>query len=479
MIETNIKNLTVEEIMQEIKREVEKRKRQNSDYIQNNPSSQRKEILLDKTFHNYIENQNNTIAPKDVYEYPDFTKYHDVEFIKNIYRALLKREVDNEGLNHYLGLLRSGKKSKSEIISLVRYSKEGRKGNVKLLGSMKRFILATLYNIPIIGYLSKLFVSFITLPKLVKRLNSYENYVSQEAIKSYHHDKLLEKAINLKADKTELEQIANELHVNLESKADKIELEQIANELHVNLESKADKIELALNDVYEEQPIPLLSKAIQCLNKPIDIISQVENRDDLYYLLFENVFYEHNNVKKKQKIYLKYINKINNNSLWLDVGSGRGEFLSILKENNIEAVGVEINKIEYTLLKERKYNVVLDDGVSYLKKINQKFMGISALQVVEHLETNNLKEMLILAYEKLEDNGIIILETINPRNTLGLSNFHMDETHKIPILPERLVFLLEWIGFKNIKIVYSARTFNNIKRISDNYHDYAVIGYKV
>jgi O-antigen chain-terminating methyltransferase len=118
MIETNIKNLSVEEIMQKIKEEVEKRKNniENTNFSQNSG--------IKKEYESIIHKKEMLFRQKDIYEYSDFTIYHDIEFIQNVYRGLLKREADNEGLNHYLELLRSGAKSKSEIISLIRYSKE-------------------------------------------------------------------------------------------------------------------------------------------------------------------------------------------------------------------------------------------------------------------------------------------------------------------------------------------------------------------
>jgi len=207
------------------------------------------------------------------------------------------------------------------------------------------------------------------------------------------------------------------------------------------------------------------------------------DKDDLYYLLFENVFYDHYAVKEKQKIYLPYIEKIqdNKNFDWLDIGCGRGEFLEILKNSNSSVKGVEINTIEYASLVNKGFTVYNTDAITFLKETDEIFKGISALQVIEHLSYEYLQEMLKLAYEKIIPNGIIILETINPRNELGLANFYMDETHKRPLPAEMIAFLLEWIGFRNIKVVYSALLPENYRNseIKNNYHDYAVIGYKI
>ena len=138
MTKTNKKNLSVEEIMYKIKQEVTKRKQKNSVATKHKVASE-----CDVQFNalNVVSDIVEPFVAKKVFEYGDFSKYHDTEFIRNCYRGLLKREPDSVGFNHYLQLLRSGEKSKSEIISILHYSKEGRTKNVKLSGSRKRYIL--------------------------------------------------------------------------------------------------------------------------------------------------------------------------------------------------------------------------------------------------------------------------------------------------------------------------------------------------
>lgn len=69
---------------------------------------------------------------KESYTYDDFTKYDDEEFVKNVYIGLLKREVDQVGLDIHLNLLKSGEMSKSEIVRQLRNSEEGQNANVRL-----------------------------------------------------------------------------------------------------------------------------------------------------------------------------------------------------------------------------------------------------------------------------------------------------------------------------------------------------------
>jgi SAM-dependent methyltransferase len=64
----------------------------------------------------------------------DLLKYDDETFIKNAYKAILKREPDSVGYNHFLSLLRTGSLSKTEILGRLRYSPEGTQTRVEIKG---------------------------------------------------------------------------------------------------------------------------------------------------------------------------------------------------------------------------------------------------------------------------------------------------------------------------------------------------------
>nr|WP_322664842.1 class I SAM-dependent methyltransferase [Dendronalium sp. ChiSLP03b] len=224
-----------------------------------------------------------------------------------------------------------------------------------------------------------------------------------------------------------------------------------------------------------------LSKAIALSTIPIEEHYQYDKKD-LFYYLFENVFHLADVVKEKQKIYLKYINPdISKLYRFLDVGCGRGEFLQNLTENNIKCIGVDLNKLEVDNLKKGGFDVYEADILEYLESHHEQYSGISAFQVVEHLNIEYIHKFLSISFERLVNNGVIIIETVNPHSLYGLSNFYQDPTHIKPIPPEMLKFILEWHGFKKIEIIYSSllpkvtRIFRDEKM---NYQDYAVVGYK-
>lgn len=209
------------------------------------------------------------------------------------------------------------------------------------------------------------------------------------------------------------------------------------------------------------------------------------NRDS-DYLAFENIFRgSEEQIKARQRRYLDYIKEAESHSsgvgYFLDVGSGRGEFLELLREEGIPVKGVEINGVEREALEGRGFDVFHGDGNSILAGIgNDSLLGISAFQVVEHLTSEYLGRFIELAFEKIAPGGLIILETVNQWCTFALSSFFLDPTHLRPYPPEFLNFALELRGFKDITVVFSTPCPREFRRQTPeyNYCDFAVIGRK-
>lgn len=224
-----------------------------------------------------------------------------------------------------------------------------------------------------------------------------------------------------------------------------------------------------------------INTAIALSKIPIEEHYQ-HDKKDLFYYLFENVFYNSEIVKEKQKIYLKFINPdLSSSYRFFDAGCGRGEFLQNLTEKHIKCIGVDLNKLEMDTLKKGGFDVYESDILAYLESQEEKYSGISAFQVVEHLNIEYIHKFIAVSFEKLVNHGVIIIETVNPHSLYGLSNFYQDATHVKPIPPEMLKFILEWHGFKSIKIIYSSlipesARITKIQKM--NYQDYAVVGYK-
>lgn len=174
----------------------------------------------------------------------------------------------------------------------------------------------------------------------------------------------------------------------------------------------------------------------------------------LDYFKFENHFRgSRKNIKESQKMYVDYfIDK----ALVLDLGCGRGEFLELLKENGINAIGIDLYEEFVDYCNINGLEAIHADAVSYLHNLdNNSIGGIFAAQFVEHLETNQLIQLCNDAYNKLMPGSNFIIETPNPTSLAIYTNwFYVDPTHIKPIHPKTLEYFLQQAGFRNIKIIY-------------------------
>jgi O-antigen chain-terminating methyltransferase len=146
---------------------------------------------------------------------------------------------------------------------------------------------------------------------------------------------------------------------------------------------------------------------------------------------------------------LSFLPYFENCSSVLDIGCGRGEFLEILRENDISGVGVDIDADMVAFCRSRKLNVDQSDAIAYLEKVEDKSLdGIFIDQVAEHLEPENLFRLLALCYQKLKFGYYIVVETVNPLSFVSFVNFYIDLTHKKPLHPQTLEFLISTVGFR-------------------------------
>lgn len=103
----------------------------------------------------------------------------------------------------------------------------------------------------------------------------------------------------------------------------------------------------------------------------------------------------------------------------LDLGSGQGRFVSMLKKHRIESVGVEPIEDSCRIAKD-KYGIELHNITSeqYLLNCNQKYDSITMLNVLEHL--SNPCYIITLIKKCLVKNGNLILVVPNVDFTLFL-----------------------------------------------------------
>ena len=172
----------------------------------------------------------------------------------------------------------------------------------------------------------------------------------------------------------------------------------------------------------------------------------------------------------------------------LDIGSGRGELLKLLKDSGINAIGLDINKEMVERSIKMGYKASEGDAELFLKNSkSQSFGAITGFHIVEHIPFNVLLRIFNNCYRALVADGFVIFETPNPENLkVGSTTFYMDPSHLHPLPPDLLAFTLQTIGFRNVEI---RRLHPETDKMNDSLpkevnnllygpRDYSVIGYK-
>lgn len=170
------------------------------------------------------------------------------------------------------------------------------------------------------------------------------------------------------------------------------------------------------------------------------------------YLAFEDLFRgSESDIRARQADYVPLFAGATD---VLDIGCGRGEFLTLLQEAGILAGGIDVNEEMVAACRSRGLQVDRADAVSYLQGLpDESLGGLFAAQVVEHLEPMQLAALLKDAARVLRPGARLVLETINPTCWVAFFESYLkDLTHARPLHPETLKYLVVANGFRDVEV---------------------------
>lgn len=183
---------------------------------------------------------------------------------------------------------------------------------------------------------------------------------------------------------------------------------------------------------------------------------------DAFYVSFEDRFRgPRGDIKERLRFYLPHLREANAGSATsaiLDLGCGRGEWLELLRDENLASSGVDLNAAMCRQCRERELEVTPSDALQYLRALESGSLGaVTGFHIIEHLPFEVLMMMLAETHRVLRPDGLAIFESPNCKNlTVGASNFNIDPTHRNPVFPETAKFMLEITGFERVDIEYLA-----------------------
>jgi O-antigen chain-terminating methyltransferase len=224
---------------------------------------------------------------------------------------------------------------------------------------------------------------------------------------------------------------------------------------------------------------------------------ELHNMDALYAALEDEFRGSRQEIKERLTLYLAKLAEagIGSESMpVLDVGCGRGEWVELLREHQLYASGIDLNRVVLAICREHGLPVMEADAVEHLRGLPEASLGaVTAFHVIEHLPLAQLLDLLDAVRRVLKPGGIAIFETPNPNNLFVSSRyFYIDPTHRHPIPLELGRFLAEARGFERVEILelhpwpvehrVDTRTGGEVAaRFNECFYgpqDYAIIGWK-
>ena len=200
------------------------------------------------------------------------------------------------------------------------------------------------------------------------------------------------------------------------------------------------------------------AKALNELERRIRVLEEREGggrQADFNVYAFANAFRgDEHTLRERQRQYVELFSAATGPVL--DFGCGRGEFLGLLRDAEISAVGVDMDVRMVEHARSKGFTVELGDGFAYLERAPAGGLGgLFASQLIEHLELAGVIRLLRLARRGLERAGTNVLETHNPQTLLTYPAYAVDPTHVRLYHSDTVAWLLEQEGFTQRELRFS------------------------
>jgi len=268
--------------------------------------------------------------------------------------------------------------------------------------------------------------------------------------------------------------------------------EKTISHLKTSLVLQERRLSMLLEEARKRLPEPFNQEQLKTFaNEDLHLL------DPLYFFFEDQFRGTREDIKERLRVYLPLVREAEagtDKRPILDVGCGRGEWLELLKEEELQVRGLELNHVLVEQCRERDMDLVEGEGIEYLRTLPDSSLGaVTAFHLIEHLPFGELIKFLDETVRVLKPGGLAIFETPNPENILvGAYTFYFDPTHRNPLPPGMMKFLAESRGLCRVEIKLlhpydSASKVQNddsdlAQRFNDYFYgpqDYGVVGHKV
>lgn len=137
----------------------------------------------------------------------------------------------------------------------------------------------------------------------------------------------------------------------------------------------------------------------------------------------------------------------------LDLGCGWGGWLKFLSDKGYENLtGIDASPQQVSIAQSLGLtNVKVGDIFSALDEHDSYYSCISAFNLLEHLDKEQVLPFLKLIHKALKPGGILLLEIPNSNSIFGGRTRYWDFTHELSFCPTSVQQILSVTGFLDIK----------------------------
>ncbi|MBI3711601.1 MAG: methyltransferase domain-containing protein [Burkholderiales bacterium] len=231
------------------------------------------------------------------------------------------------------------------------------------------------------------------------------------------------------------------------------------------LKNQVDQLSVRLAQMHVSDDLPVdgrLRDRVDVPNNNVQIDSLKKASFDQFFSDFEDAFRgERAEIKRRLEVYLPYVREVMSPSAGqsdfhlIDVGCGRGEWLELMTDQGMSALGIDLNEQKVKACIDVGLAAKTADAISFLREQEVGSLSVvTGFHIIEHLPFETLIALFDAALAALKPGGIVIFETPNPENLLvGSCNFYFDPTHLNPIVPAVAQFMATQRGFSHAEIM--------------------------
>ena len=387
----------------------------------------RLETLSSEEQHTRSDQEHTALFNIDTLE--DLYALDNEDFIQAAYHTFLGRDADAEGFQHHLKLLESGV-SRSAIAAGLRYSRPAR-SRPQRFHLRRAWLNWIVVRTPVIGRALEAALALLTIGNIKRTLLQVQRQLSDIP-------RLREGLMLAEHEQNRLRQDA---------------IAHVEQSLAQTMKAWQRDFQ-SLKDENRELRQRLAASSNTGFTAPTDD----DPVDEDFYLAFETHFRGPDSlIRERLAFYLPILEERLPRELKaapsVDIGCGRGEWLSMLGGAGYRPFGIDLNNRNVTTCRERGLDAEQGDGIEWLRsQASDSVAMVTAFHVIEHLSLAALNTLLVETMRVLKPGGLLIVETPNPENLITAAHhFYTDPTHRHPLPPTLCEFLLAYRGFADIR----------------------------